>query len=384
MNSALLRVAARLLDERRPYALATVVHRERPSSAAPGNTAVITGDGRVHGWIGGSCTQPEVVRHALAALADGQSRLLGFGVAPDVGRDIVPVPMSCGSEGRVEVHINPVFPVPQLVVVGSSPIAEAVARLGDALGYPVARAEATAAADLARAASEWADRAPGARLFGVVATMGRGDEDAVAQLLAARPDYLGVVVSPKRMRQVRSVLGDLGAGADEIARVHGPAGLDIGAESPEEVAVSILAEIVAVGAGKGAAGGAVEGSAEGAAEVAAKGSAEGAAEAAGSCCATEVPARETAAATAGAGCAGDGAEMGAGDTTGQCCAEDAAAPAAAGHPAGATAHATDPVCGMTVPVDGSRPSFTHEGRTVHFCCHGCRARFEANPEAYAA
>ena len=356
MNSALLRVAARLLDERRPYALATVVRRERPSSAAPGNTAVITGDGRVHGWIGGSCTQPEVVRHALAALADGQSRLLGFGVAPDAGRDIVPVPMSCGSEGRVEVHINPVFPVPQLVVVGSSPIAEAVARLGDAMGYPVARAEATAAADLARAASEWADRAPGARLFAVVATMGRGDEDAVAQLLAARPDYLGVVVSPKRMRQVRSVLGDLGAGADEIARVHGPAGLDIGAESPEEVAVSILAEIVAVGAGKGA----------------------------GSCCATEVPARETAAATAGAGCAGDGAEMAAGDTADQCCAEDAAAPAAAGHPAGATAHATDPVCGMTVPVDGSRPSFTHEGRTVHFCCHGCRARFEANPEAYAA
>ena len=326
MNSALLRVAARLLDDRRPYALATVVHRERPSSAAPGNTALITGDGRVHGWIGGSCTQPEVVRHALAALADGRSRLLGFGVAPDANRDIVPVPMSCGSEGRVEVHINPVFPAPQLVVAGSSPIADAVARLGDAMGYPVVRAEATAAGDLDAEAPEWADRAPGARLFAVVATMGQGDEDAVVRLLAARPDYIGVVVSPKRMRQVRSVLGDLGVGADQVARVHGPAGLDIGAESPEEVAVSILAEIVAVGAGKGAT---------------------------------------------------EGAEAGRG-------ADDEAESAVAAHPAGATGHAIDPVCGMTVPVDGSRPSYTHEGRTVHFCCHGCRARFKANPEAYAA
>ncbi|MYG81730.1 MAG: xanthine dehydrogenase, partial [Gemmatimonadetes bacterium] len=233
MNSALLRVAAGLLDERRPYALATVVHRERPSSAAPGNTALITGDGRVHGWIGGSCTQPEVVRHALAALADGRSRLLGFGVAPDANRDIVPVPMSCGSEGRVEVHINPVFPAPQLVVAGSSPIADAVARLGEAMGYPVVRAEAAGAGDPGAEVPEWADRAPGARLFAVVATMGQGDEDAVVRLLAARPDYIGVVVSPKRMRQVRSVLGDLGVGADQVARVHGPAGLDIGAESPE-------------------------------------------------------------------------------------------------------------------------------------------------------
>ena len=308
MDSALLRVARRLLDERRPYALATVVHRERPSSAAPGNTALITGDGRVHGWIGGSCTQPEVVRHALTALAEGRPRLLGFGALPDETRDIVPVPMSCGSEGKVEVHINPVFPVPGLVVAGSSPIADAVARLGGAMGYEVERDS------LEARAAQWADRSPGARLFAVVATMGRGDEDAVRQILAARPDYVGVVVSPKRMRQVRAVLEELGVGAEEVARVHGPAGLDIGAESPEEVAVSILAEIVAVGAGKEA--------------------------------------------VRGAGAA--------------------ATPATAAAPA----EATDPVCGMTVPADGSRPSFTYKGQTLHFCCPGCRARFEADPAAY--
>ena len=359
MNGDLLRTARRLLDARRPYALATVVRRERPSSAAPGNTAIITVDGRVHGWIGGSCTQPEVVRHALAALADGQSRLLGFGARPNEGRDIVPVPMSCGSEGRVEVHINPVFPAPRLVVAGSSPIADAVARLGEAMGHEVVRAHAddatdqhgaapppgaddpdgapsaAEASDLATRAQQWADRSPGAKLFAVVATMGRGDEEAVRRIMVARPDYVGVVVSPKRMRQVRAVLEDLGLGAEEVARVRGPAGLDIGAESPEEVAVSILAEIVAVGAGKGAA------------------------------TATK---REPGA---------------------KCCAEPRAAPAAPSPspapaaPSPAPAQATDPVCGMTVPTDGSRPSTTHEGNTVYFCCPGCRARFEADPGAYA-
>lgn len=376
MNSALLGTAARLLDERRPYALATVVRRERPSSASPGNTAVITGDGRVHGWIGGSCTQPEVVRHALAALADGRPRLLGFGVAPDADRDIVPVPMSCGSEGRVEVHINPVYPAPQLVVAGSSPIADAVARLGEAMGHAVARAGvegegaamsdgdgqppggggAAAVADLGATAAEWADRAPGAKLFAVVATMGQGDEDAVVQLLAARPDYVGVVVSPKRMRQVRGVLGDLGVGADQVARVHGPAGLDIGAESPDEVAVSILAEIVAVGAGRGAV----------------RGVGEEAAAPATACCAGNDEVRE-----------GGGVGVTAAEAATGCRAEEAAGTAAAAIPAGTPVQATDPVCGMTVPADGSRPSFTHEGRTVHFCCHGCRTRFEANPGAYA-
>ena len=305
MNSRLLGVAARLLDERRAYAVATVVRRERPSSASPGNTAVITGDGEVHGWIGGSCTQPEVVRHALAALAEGRPRLLGFGALPGEREDIVPVPMTCGSEGKVEVHINPVFPAPEMVVVGSSPIADAVARLGGAMGYRVATGEDA----MQRARRE---RSQGSRLYAVVATMGQGDEDAVEQLLAARPDYLGVVASPKRMVQVRDHLTAQGICGSRVADVHGPAGLDIGAESPEEVAVSILAEIVAL--------------------------------------ATSEP-------------------------------ETARAEAAAA-PAGATEHATDPVCGMTVPTDGSRPSSTYKGETVYFCCPGCRARFDANPAAY--
>lgn len=319
MDRHLLEVAAQLLDQRQPYAVATVVRRERPSSATPGNTALITVDGTVHGFIGGSCTQPEVVRHAVAALGDRRPRLLSFGGSPDGRDDMVMVPMSCGSEGRVEVHVNPVFPAPQLVVAGDSPIARAVARLGDAMGYEVADGLGAAGAGAAGAGAE---RAQGTRLYAVVATMGQGDEEAVERLIAARPDYLGVVVSPKRMLQVREYLAGRGICGSRIAEVHGPAGLDIGAERPEEVAVSILAEIVALGAAE------VDAAAE-------------------------------------ARAAGEAAET------------DAA-------PAGAPALATDPVCGMTVAADGSRPSFTYQDNTYHFCCPGCRARFESDPAAYLA
>ena len=327
MDSDLLRLASRLLDEETPYAIATVVRRERPSSAASGNTAVITAGGTVHGWIGGSCTLPEVTRHAIAALAERRPRLLAFGGSTEPRGDVISVPMSCGSEGKVEVHINPVYPAPRLVVVGDSPIADAVARLGEAMGYRVVVADGADAAAGGEAgdgsggervgmlddqlAARYASRPRGAALYAVVATMGRGDEDAVERLLAARADYLGVVVSPKRMGQVREYLAGRGVCGSRIAKVRGPAGLDIGAERPEEVAISILAEIVALSrAGSGAAD------------------------------------------------------------------EDAATAA------GSTATATDPVCGMTVPADGSRPSSTYEGQTVHFCCPGCRARFEADPAAY--
>ena len=241
MNSDLIDLAARLTGERRPYALATVVRSERPSSGRPGNTALITPDGVMHGWIGGSCTRSEVIRHAREALDRGEPMLLAFGSTPGRPDDLVHVPMSCSSGGRVEVHINPVLPAPVLLVAGSSPVALAVVRMGRAMGY-------TTVDDLAGAAERYAKRPGGAKLFGVVATMGRSDESALVELVAVRPDYLGVIASPTRMEEVRRVLAGQGLSEEEIARVRGPAGLDIGAESPEEIAVSILAEIVELAA----------------------------------------------------------------------------------------------------------------------------------------
>ena len=333
MTGEVLRLAARLEGERQPFALATVVRSERPTSGKPGNSALIAADGSMHGWIGGSCTRSEVIRHALEALRLGEPRLLAFGAAEGRPDDLVQVSMSCASGGKVEVHINPVLPAPVLLVAGESPVALALLRLGGAMGYQavatasdneeVARLADDCVHDLTEAAHVYAARPPGTRLFAVVATMGREDERALARLAAAVPDYLGVVASPKRMRSVRAVLAGLGLGDREIGRIRGPAGLDIGAERPAEIAVSILAEIVEQ----------------------------------------------------------SGRPRATGDSGGET--SEVARAGAADVAADATAWATDPVCGMTVPVDGS-PSTLFQGRTVHFCCEGCRGLFEATPEVFAS
>lgn len=338
MNRDLLRRASRLLDEGIPYAVATIVRCERPTSGKPGNTAIITPDGIMHGWIGGSCTQSEVVRHALEALEAGKSRLLACGAPGDRPDDLVHVPMSCSSGGKVEIHINPVLPPPVLLVAGASPVGHALLRLGAVAGYATVAAAPTDAAmteasgntvkDLARAAGQYADRPPGAKLFAVVATMGESDEQALSHLVGTRPDYLGVVASHKRMEQVRSVLSAQGVAGRDLDSVRGPAGLDIGASTPEEIAVSILAEIVEHGARP-----------------------------------VEVP-------------AGDADAPAAADTEEETADPPAGPPEAAGW-------AIDPVCGMTVSVAGS-PASVFQGEAVYFCCEGCRNRFEAAPERYRA
>ena len=370
MTGDVLRLAARMERERKPFALATVVRSERPTSGKPGNTALVDPGGAMHGWIGGSCTRSEVIRHALEALRAGEPRLLAFGADDARSDDLVKASMSCASGGGVEVHINPVLPAPVLLVAGDSPVALALVRLGRAMGYRTvttasADEEASSLADeraedLAGWAETLARRAAGTRLFAVVATMGREDERTLALVAAAEPDYLGVVASRRRMRSVRAVLSGLGLGDDAISRVKGPAGLDLGAQRPEEIAVSILAEIV--GETRRAGG-----------TMAATDGASGKAGA-------DPAATDASSGKAGADRAGRGEAPGADPATtaaggGEAPIDDESSPAAA--------WATDPVCGMTVPVAGS-PSVVHEGRTVHFCCEGCRGLFESSPEVFAS
>ena len=289
--------------------------------------------------------------------------------------DLVQVSMSCASGGKVEVHINPVLPAPVLLVAGDSPVALALMRLGSAMGYrtvatasdneEVVRLADECAQELSGAVQLYAARPPGTRLFAVVATMGREDERALAQLAAARPDYLGVVASPKRMGSVRAVLAGLGLGDEQIGRIRGPAGLDIGAEEPAEIAVSILAEIVEQSgrpAGARAAGDRAAGDSDATTESRAAPAAGG---------------DEASSADMGPAAPGDEAGTAGGDRAGR---GDATPAAGETTPA---AWATDPVCGMTVPVAGS-PSSVHEGKTVHFCCDGCRGLFEATPEVFAS
>jgi len=220
------------------FALATVVWRQGPSSSKQGSRAIITSDGQLHGWIGGACAEPVVIREAKQVMTDGNPRLLLLG-SPDQFGTAVPegmtvVPISCQSEGALEVYIEPVLPVPHLVIVGSSPMAHTLAELARTLGWST---------DLL-STQDFAVRHADQRSMVVVATQGHGDEDMIERAVAMRPAYLGLVASRKRAEAVLGYLAERGVPQDQLDRVHAPAGLDLGRTSHEEMAVAILAELV--------------------------------------------------------------------------------------------------------------------------------------------
>jgi xanthine dehydrogenase accessory factor len=338
MRPDLLLLAAELVKKGEPFALAVVVRREPATSARLGDLAVVTEGGRFHGWLGGSCTQPTLVREVRQALADGVPRLVAL--SPDPGADrrpgVVAFPLTCASGGSVDIYVEPFLPAPRLVVFGASPAAEAMVRVGKAMGYlvdvadPEADAAAFPSADRVfkdRQAEPLAHRtaAGSARPMVVVATMGQRDEEALLAALAMDTAYIGLVASRRRFEQIKETLGLRGVSAESMARIKNPAGLDIGAESPEEVAVSIVAEIV-----------------------------------------QQRRAAKTASASAAGHATGSPLRM-----------TVATAPTDAGV-------AVDPVCGMSVDVASAKHRAELGGRSWFFCCGGCRERFLASPERYGA
>jgi xanthine dehydrogenase accessory factor len=233
-----LQLAAELSGRGEPFVLATVVWRRAPSSGKEGATALITPDRKVRGWLGGACAEPTVVREALKALEEGSPRLLFLGPPEELegrARDgVVTVPIACQSEGALEVYVEPVLPQPQIVAIGRSPAAGALAALATGLGWRSVLVE------------DGAD--PGAdvdeRSYVVVATQGHFDEEALEHALATPAGYVGLVASRKRAEAVLGYLRDRGVSEEALARVHAPAGLDLGHVATDEIAVAILAEIV--------------------------------------------------------------------------------------------------------------------------------------------
>jgi xanthine dehydrogenase accessory factor len=225
------------------FALATVVWRQGPSSGQVGSRAVITADGQIDGWIGGACAEPVVVREAQRVIAERRSRLLLLG-RPDQFGDSVPqgmvvVPISCQSEGAMQIFVEPVIPTPRLTVVGRSPMAHTLADLARVLGWPAEVRDAAEFAD-----PEFAAAHLDARSVVVIATQGHGDEEAVEQAVAAAPAFVGLVASRKRGEAVLGYLADRGVAPDLLERVHAPVGLDLGPTTHREIAVAILAELV--------------------------------------------------------------------------------------------------------------------------------------------
>jgi xanthine dehydrogenase accessory factor len=229
---------AELTRRGRPFALATVVWRQGPSSSQPGARAIITAEGELRGWIGGACAEPAVIREAQRVMADGTARLLllgtpdQFGAAVPEGMTVIPI--ACQSEGALEVYIEPVLPVPHLVIVGSSPMAHTLASLAGALGW---KTDLVSGGDFAAAGAD-------ERSMIVVATQGHDDEDVLERAVAVRPAYLGLVGSRRRGATVLGYLADRAVPEDELDRVRVPAGLDLGKTTHTEIAVAILAELV--------------------------------------------------------------------------------------------------------------------------------------------
>jgi xanthine dehydrogenase accessory factor len=245
-----LAAANRLAERGEPFALATVVWARAPSSGKPGATALITPDRRVIGWIGGACAEPTVIREALRTLEDGTARLLFLGTADELAeheRDgVVTVPIACQSEGALEVYVEPVLPSPHIMVIGRSPAAEALANMALYLGWRSTVFELESPPD----AGPILQRLPftqagiGSSSMVVVATQGHYDEDALQAALATPAAYVGLIASRKRAGSVLGYLRDRGVSEDDLARVHAPAGLDLGKVQPNEIAVAILAELV--------------------------------------------------------------------------------------------------------------------------------------------
>jgi xanthine dehydrogenase accessory factor len=220
--------SAALRAGRVPFVHARVVLAEPPTSAKPGDEAIVLEDGGIDGFVGGACVEGAVRRHALDALRDGEAVVLRVTPRPEPaqrGKQVVHNP--CLSGGSLEIFLEPSLPPPLVLVVGDSPTAAALLALGASLGYDV---------------RPWAGELEPDAVAVVVASHGKGEEAPLLAALDGAVPYVGVVASRQRGA---AVVAALGVADDVAARVRTPAGLDIGARTPGEVALSILAEIVA-------------------------------------------------------------------------------------------------------------------------------------------
>jgi len=244
-----------------PFALATVVRTVAATAAKAGAKAVISTDGTIsEGWIGGGCARAAVLKAAKEALADGQPRLISVqplealqdhGVAPGVEREGVRFAANtCPSQGTMDIFIEPVLPQPEVAILGSSPVAVAIASLAGRVGFTTVvcapRAEQQSFAEADRRIDGFAlPDGERARRFIVVSTQGRGDEAALKAALSVKSDYVAFVGSRRKAEAMKSKMAAAGASEAALARLKAPAGLDLGAITPDEIALSVLAEIVA-------------------------------------------------------------------------------------------------------------------------------------------
>ncbi|HEY6331201.1 MAG TPA: XdhC family protein [Blastocatellia bacterium] len=337
MFDEFLRKSDELRRADEPFVMALVVRSTPPVSGKPGDKAIIQRDGSLWGWIGGGCAQPVVIKESLKAIQDGKPRLVR--ISPDgslekldqPSEDVKDYTMTCHSGGALDIFIEPVLPKPHVVVFGRSLVAQALARLAKDIHYtvtviaPGASKENFSAADSIRQEIDLAGITVGQNTFVVVSTQGENDEESLDLAVRSEAAYVGFVASRTKAGKVFEYLESKGAARERLAQVRAPAGLEIGAASPEEIAVSILAEIVEARATTGAS--------------------------------TELPRAES------------NPVDGAGDRA---------------VPLSVVIESTDPVCGMTVDSLRARHKSEFESTAIWFCCERCKVEFDRDPAAYVA
>ncbi|MFQ5520110.1 MAG: XdhC family protein [Candidatus Methylomirabilia bacterium] len=322
MAHDLLALGSKLSQEGVPFALATVVRCERPTSAKPGAKALIKQDGTVVGWIGGSCAEPLVIKEALQALRDGQPRFIALvgagGTSPGSRENVLEYAMPCHSGGTMEIFVEPVLPKPQLLLVGRGPVVETLAKLSPALEFTVALVSADADPErfpgVLVGDRDWRNVHITPRTFIVVATHGISDEEALDRALRSEACYVSLVASKTRAAGVLAAMRARGIAPEQLGRIKAPAGLDVGAATPQEIALSILAEIVQVFRSQKV------------------------------------------------------------DWN----------PAEARRQASGETEVRDPVCGMSVEIASASYRSERAGRNFFFCCLRCKQAFDQAPEHYLA
>lgn len=249
MFSNFIDTSSELYQKNEPFAIAYVVKKAGLSSGKPGDKAIIKKDGTLIGWIGGGCSKGIVIKEALEAIKDGKPRLIAIhpGASPGDEKGVKTYSMTCHSGGAVDLFIEPILPKPQLLIVGQSHVAMYLCQIAKAMEFRiscVATTKNTGIFEESEKVLTSFEEVSGKNLYIVVCTQGEGDEQALMSCLKLDYQYISFVSSRRKSNAIFKTLRDMGVTFDELRNIKTPAGMDINAKLPEEVAVSIMAEII--------------------------------------------------------------------------------------------------------------------------------------------
>lgn len=330
MSNEIYEMASDLITQGEPFATVTVVRNEAPSSGKTGDKALVNKTGVLKGWVGGGCVYSIVLKEVTEALDDGKPRLVRVSPSPqsDPPRGVKEYKMTCYSGGEVDLYIEPVMPKPHLVIIGKSIIGRALMKAAKGIDFRLtvineeANAEVFPEADQHQSNFDLGGIPFNKHTFIVVATQGDNDERGLQTALSVKCRYVGFISSRKKRDAVFANLLNMGIAPEQLDEVHAPAGTDINAKTPQEVAISILAEII-----------------------------------------QEYRSKEVSFESFSAPLTTAKTEV----------TEDSQRPQII----------TNPVCGMPISLGMAKYIVEQNGAPIYFCCDGCKIKFDAEPEKYS-